>query len=118
MNAYATYALKRLLQFVLVVFIGINLAYLITHATPIDPVEQTVAAATAFGNGLSNAGLDADRPCASLDRRAPIGCDDFGLRARQSARRTCGLLSRQPRAENRRPRRDGGAPDPLLHRRL
>src|SRR6516225_537902 len=50
MNAYATYALKRLLQFVLVVFIGINLAYLITHATPIDPVEQTVSAATAFGN--------------------------------------------------------------------
>ena len=50
MNAYATYALKRLLQFALVVFIGINLAYLITHATPIDPVEQTVSAATAFGN--------------------------------------------------------------------
>jgi peptide/nickel transport system permease protein len=26
---------------VLVVFIGINLAYVITHATPIDPVEET-----------------------------------------------------------------------------
>ena len=50
MNAYATYALKRLLQFALVVFIGINLAYLITHLTPIDPVEQTVSAATAFGS--------------------------------------------------------------------
>jgi peptide/nickel transport system permease protein len=50
MNAYATYALKRLLQFALVVFIGINLAYLITHATPIDPVEQTVSAVTAFGS--------------------------------------------------------------------
>jgi peptide/nickel transport system permease protein len=50
MQAYATYALKRLAQFALVVFIGINLAYLITHATPIDPVEQTVSAATAFGN--------------------------------------------------------------------
>jgi peptide/nickel transport system permease protein len=50
MNAYAIYALKRLAQFALVVFIGINLTYLITHLTPIDPVEQTVAAATAFGS--------------------------------------------------------------------
>ena len=50
MNAYAIYALKRLIQFALVVFIGINLTYPITHATPIDPVEQTIAAATAFGS--------------------------------------------------------------------
>src|SRR3954451_23526385 len=50
MNAYAVYALKRLIQFALVVFIGINLAFVITHATPIDPVEQTIAAATAFGS--------------------------------------------------------------------
>ena len=50
MNAYATYALKRLIQFALVVFIGINLAFIITHSTPIDPVEQTVATATAFGS--------------------------------------------------------------------
>jgi peptide/nickel transport system permease protein len=50
MNAYAIYALKRFAQFALVVFIGINLTYLITHATPIDPVEQTVTAATAFGS--------------------------------------------------------------------
>jgi len=50
MNAYATYAGKRLLQFALVVFIGINLAFVITHSTPIDPVEQTVATATAFGS--------------------------------------------------------------------
>ena len=34
----------------LVVFIGINLAFVITHATPIDPVEQTISAATAFGS--------------------------------------------------------------------
>ena len=50
MNAYAIYALKRLIQFALVVFIGINLAFIITHSTPIDPVEQTVSAATAFGS--------------------------------------------------------------------
>ena len=39
--------LKRLGQFALVVFIGINIAFVVTHATPIDPVEQSIAAATA-----------------------------------------------------------------------
>jgi peptide/nickel transport system permease protein len=50
MNAYAIYAAKRFLQFALVVFIGINLTFVITHSTPIDPVEQTVAVNTAFGS--------------------------------------------------------------------
>ena len=50
MRSYLRYLAKRFGQFVLVVFIGINLAYLITHATPIDPVEQSVAAVTSFGN--------------------------------------------------------------------
>ncbi len=50
MTSYARYLLRRVGQFVLVVFIGINIAFVITHATPIDPVEQTIAAATAFGS--------------------------------------------------------------------
>src|SRR3954454_19407809 len=50
MGGYLTYIAGRLAQFVLVVFIGINLAYVITHATPIDPVEQSVSAVTSFGN--------------------------------------------------------------------
>jgi peptide/nickel transport system permease protein len=50
MRAFAAYVVKRLCQFVLVVLIGINLAYAITHATPIDPVEQSVAAVTSYGN--------------------------------------------------------------------
>jgi peptide/nickel transport system permease protein len=50
MRAFAIYALKRLGQFVLVVFIGVNIAYIITHATPIDPVEQSIAVVTSFGN--------------------------------------------------------------------
>ena len=50
MSAFTIYAGKRLLQFALVVFIGINLAFVITHSTPIDPVEQTIAAATSFGS--------------------------------------------------------------------
>jgi peptide/nickel transport system permease protein len=50
MKTYAAYLLRRLGQFVLVVFIGMNIAYLVTHATPIDPVEQSIAAATSFGS--------------------------------------------------------------------
>ena len=50
MRSYAGYLLRRLLQFLLVVFVGINVAYVVTHATPIDPVEQSIAAATAFGS--------------------------------------------------------------------
>ena len=55
MRGYLAYVAKRVGQFILVVLIGINLAYAITHATPIDPVEQSVAAATSFGNAAPEA---------------------------------------------------------------
>jgi peptide/nickel transport system permease protein len=50
MRTYFAYLAKRLGQFALVVFIGVNLAYIITHASPIDPVEQSISAVTSFGN--------------------------------------------------------------------
>jgi len=50
MRGYSIYLLGRVGQFVLVVFIGINIAFIVTHATPIDPVEQSIAAATNFGS--------------------------------------------------------------------
>ena len=50
MRLYALYVAKRLVQFVLVVFIGISLTFFITHLTPIDPVEQMIASMTAFGD--------------------------------------------------------------------
>lgn len=50
MSAYPAYLLTRLGQFALVVFIGINIAFVVTHATPIDPVEQSIAAATQYGS--------------------------------------------------------------------
>jgi peptide/nickel transport system permease protein len=50
MRRYGVYVLKRLVQFFLVVFIGISLTFLITHLTPIDPVEQMVSSMTAFGS--------------------------------------------------------------------
>src|SRR5262245_43510669 len=55
MISYSSYVLRRAGQFLLVVFIGINLSFLITHLTPIDPVEQTIAAATAYGSNSPEA---------------------------------------------------------------
>src|SRR3979490_1727986 len=50
MTGYPLYLLTRLGQFALVVFIGINIAFIVPHAPPIDPVEQSIAAATQFGS--------------------------------------------------------------------
>ncbi|WP_342363668.1 ABC transporter permease [Terrarubrum flagellatum] len=55
MSGYPVYFAKRLAQFALVVFIGVNLAYFITHATPIDPVEQSIAAVTNFSGTAPDA---------------------------------------------------------------
>ena len=49
MTGYLAYLLTRLGQFAVVVFIGINIAFIVTHATPIDPVEQSIAMATQYG---------------------------------------------------------------------
>ncbi|CAN7659550.1 ABC transporter permease [Neorhizobium tomejilense] len=49
MRSYAIYVAKRVLQFALVVFVGISITFLITHLTPIDPVEHAVAQVSTFG---------------------------------------------------------------------
>ena len=49
MTSYTWYFLRRLGQFALVVFVGINIVFFVTHATPIDPVEQAISSATQFG---------------------------------------------------------------------
>src|SRR5262249_58818680 len=66
MTDYLRYLLKRFGQFALVVFIGVNLAYVITHATPIDPVEQSIAAVTSFGNTSPDAIADMRRSLQEL----------------------------------------------------
>src|SRR5215475_9898929 len=66
MTDYLRYLLKRFGQFALVVFIGVNLAYMITHATPIDPVEQSIAAVTSFGNTSPDAIADMRRSLQEL----------------------------------------------------
>jgi peptide/nickel transport system permease protein len=55
MSGYVGYVGRRLGQFLLVVFIGINIAYVVTHASPIDPVEQSISAVTSFGNTAPDA---------------------------------------------------------------
>lgn len=50
MRNYGIYIAKRFGLFLLVVFVGISLTFLITHLTPIDPVEQMIASMTAFGD--------------------------------------------------------------------
>ncbi len=50
MQSINVYIVKRLGQFFLVVFIGINIVFFVTHATPIDPVEYSIAAAASFGS--------------------------------------------------------------------
>jgi peptide/nickel transport system permease protein len=49
MDGFTKYLLGRLLQFGLVIFLGITLAFLITNLSPVDPVEQTVSLMTNFG---------------------------------------------------------------------
>ena len=49
MNGFLIYTAKRFGQFVFVVFTGVTLAFLITHLSPVDPIEQTLALLTNFG---------------------------------------------------------------------
>jgi peptide/nickel transport system permease protein len=55
MRTFLLHILKRFGQFALVVFIGINLTFLIIHISPIDPVEASVSAMTAFSNSQPEA---------------------------------------------------------------
>lgn len=50
MRSYLLYAVRRFGQFVLVVFLGINIAFFVTHATPIDPVENAIARLSSTGH--------------------------------------------------------------------
>lgn len=49
MSGYLGYVGRRIGQFLLVLFIGINIAYVVTHASPIDPVEQSISVVTSYG---------------------------------------------------------------------
>lgn len=55
MKNYLLFVLRRFGQFLLVVFLGITVTFVITHLTPIDPVEVTISAATAMGQSSPDA---------------------------------------------------------------
>ncbi|MGF6232970.1 peptide/nickel transport system permease protein [Inquilinus ginsengisoli] len=50
MSGFLIYLLRRLGQFLLVVFAGVTLSFLIAHFSPVDPIEQTVSLLTSFGS--------------------------------------------------------------------
>jgi peptide/nickel transport system permease protein len=49
MDGFYRYLGRRFLQFLLVLFLGITLAFLITNLSPVDPVEQSLSLMTSFG---------------------------------------------------------------------
>ncbi len=49
MRFFVVYAVRRLLQFAFVIIVGISLAFLITHFSPVNPVEQSLSLMTNFG---------------------------------------------------------------------
>lgn len=49
MDGFYKYLTRRLMQFVLVVVLGITLAFLVTNLSPVDPVEQSLSLMTSFG---------------------------------------------------------------------
>lgn len=55
MKSYLLFVLRRFGQFSLVVFLGISITFVISHLTPIDPVEVTISAATAMGSSSPEA---------------------------------------------------------------
>jgi peptide/nickel transport system permease protein len=55
MKNYLFFVLRRFGQFLLVVFLGISIIFVISHMTPIDPVEVTISAATAMGHSSPEA---------------------------------------------------------------
>ena len=60
MNSYIWFVGKRLLQLLAVVFCGISATFLVTHLSPIDPVEQVLGRLSARSN-LSPEAITATR---------------------------------------------------------
>ena len=50
MKAYLWFAFKRAMQMIVVIFVGISMAFLITHLSPVNPVESVLGRITARSN--------------------------------------------------------------------
>jgi len=53
------YLLPRLIQYILVIFLGITAVFFIPRFTPSDPVQRTIAQLQSFGSYLDPASIDA-----------------------------------------------------------
>ncbi|HXL01858.1 MAG TPA: ABC transporter permease [Candidatus Atribacteria bacterium] len=49
MNALKTYVLPRLIQYLVVIFVGITITFIIPRLTPIDPVQSAINRLTSYG---------------------------------------------------------------------
>ena len=50
MKAYSWFALKRFTQMIIVIFVGVSVAFLVTHLSPVNPVESMLNRITARSN--------------------------------------------------------------------
>ena len=50
MKAYSWFALKRFMQMIVVIFVGVSVAFLISHLSPVNPVESMLGRITARSN--------------------------------------------------------------------
>ncbi len=50
MKAYSWFALKRFTQMLIVIYAGVSAAFLISHLSPINPVESMLSRITARSN--------------------------------------------------------------------
>ena len=58
---FKRYLLPRIVQFLVVVFVGITIVFIVPRLTPVDPVQQVINRITAQGAFLDPAAVDSMR---------------------------------------------------------
>ncbi len=58
---FKRYLLPRIVQFLVVVFVGITIVFIASRLTPVDPVQQVINRITAQGAFLDPAAVDSMR---------------------------------------------------------
>jgi peptide/nickel transport system permease protein len=49
LKVFKTYIIPRLIQYVVVIFVGITITFIVPRLTPIDPVQTTINRLAAYG---------------------------------------------------------------------
>ncbi|WP_103899232.1 hypothetical protein [Petrotoga halophila] len=58
---FKRYLLPRIIQFLVVVFVGITVVFIVPRLTPVDPVQQVISQMTSQGAFLDPAAVEALR---------------------------------------------------------